>query len=282
MILDKIVEDKRLRLPQQKTHISEAAMRNLAEQAVTGQGAWNAVDAKHCTELAADEFAPCHSAVSFYENLSKPGISIIGEFKKASPSLGTITSKIDLMERIEDYDASVDAISCLTEEDHFHGSIDYLKQIRAKSSLPILRKDFMIDEYQFYEAKVIGADAVLLITAILDDVQMRDFYQLARSLELDVLVETHDEKEMERALKIEPRIIGVNNRNLKDFTISLENTKKLRKYIPEDKIYVAESGIMGDADVQFLKEIGVDGFLIGRALMEADNPKELAKHWKSI
>ena len=140
----------------------------------------------------------------------------------------------------------------------------------------------MIDEYQFYEAKVIGADAVLLITAILDDVQMHDFYQLARELQLDVLVETHDEKEIERAMKIDPRIIGVNNRNLKDFSITLENTKRLRKYVPQDKVFIAESGIMGDEDVAFLKEVGVDGFLIGRAFMEAENPKALAGRWKAM
>jgi indole-3-glycerol phosphate synthase len=140
----------------------------------------------------------------------------------------------------------------------------------------------MIEEYQFYEAKVIGADAVLLITAILDDVQMHDFYQLARELNLDVLVETHDEKEVERALKINPRIIGVNNRNLKDFSISLENTKRLRRYVPQDKVFIAESGIMGDADVAFLKEVGVDGFLIGRAFMESENPRALASRWKAM
>jgi indole-3-glycerol phosphate synthase len=260
MILDQIVEDKKRRLPEHKARISESEMRSLAEE-------------KRGVRAAEH---------TFYENLKKPGISIIGEFKKASPSLGNITSKIDLMERIEEYNASVDAISCLTEEDHFHGNVDYLKQIREKSKLPILRKDFMIEEYQFYEAKAIGADAVLLITAILDDVQMHDFYQLARELELDVLVETHDEAEVERALKIDPRIIGVNNRNLKDFTISLENTKRLRKYVPEDKVFIAESGIMGDADVAFLKETGVDGFLIGRAFMESENPRALADHWKTM
>lgn len=258
MILDKIVEDKKKRLPEHKARISEQRMRRLAEETAT------------------------RAKNAFYENLKKPGLSIIGEFKQASPSLGNITSKIDLLERIEDYNQSVDAISCLTDEDHFKGNVEYLKQIRAKSSLPILRKDFMIEEYQFYEAKVIGADAVLLITAILDDVQMHDFYQLARELELDVLVETHDEAEIERALRIDPRIIGVNNRNLKDFTISLENTRRLRPYIPEDKVYIAESGIMGDADVQFLKEAGADGFLIGRAFMESENPKELAKRWKNL
>lgn len=261
MILDDIVADKLKRLPIHKTQISEAEMIRLAEEAVK---------------------AGSRPENLFYNNLAKDGISIIGEFKKASPSLGKITEKIDLMERIEEYNASVDAISCLTEEDHFCGCVDYLKQIRGKSELPIIRKDFMVDEYQFYEAKVIGADAVLLITAILDDAQMKSFYELSRELKLDVLVETHDEYEIERALKIDPRIIGVNNRNLKDFTISLENTGRLRQYIPQDKVYVAESGIMSDEDVKYLKEVGVDAFLIGRAFMESDNPRELAKKWKSF
>ena len=140
----------------------------------------------------------------------------------------------------------------------------------------------MIDEYQFYEAKVIGADAVLLITAILDDVQMKDFYQLSAELGLDVLVETHDEYEIERAMKIDPQIIGVNNRNLNDFSISLDTSGRLKKYIPDDKVFVAESGIMTDEDVLYLKQIGADGFLIGRAFMEADNPGELARRWKEM
>ncbi|MCC8168453.1 MAG: indole-3-glycerol phosphate synthase TrpC [Clostridiales bacterium] len=253
-----MVRDKKKRLPEHKARVSLTDMRRMAEE--TGTRKEN----------------------SFYDALAKPGISIIGEFKKASPSLGNITSKIDLMERISEYNVSVDAISCLTDEDHFHGNVDYLKQIRSKSQLPILRKDFMIDEYQFYEAKVIGADAVLLITAILDDAQMRDFYQLARELSLDVLVETHDEAEIERAMRINPRIIGVNNRNLKNFTISLETTRRLRPYVPQDKVFVAESGIMGDSDVKFLKDTGVDAFLIGRAFMEAAKPQELALRWKSL
>ncbi len=259
MILDKIVEDKKIRLVEHKSRVNGSEIRAQAEEMIKEGG-----------------IRPNH----FYDALKKPGISIIGEFKKASPSLGKIDSKIDLMDRIEEYNASVDAISCLTEEDHFNGNIEYLKQIRKVSPLPILRKDFMIDEYQFYEARAIGADAVLLITAILDDHQMKDFYDLARGLELDVLVETHDEHEIERALKIDPRIIGVNNRNLKDFSISLQNTGRLKKYIPEDKISVAESGIMNDEDVSYLKEVGVDAFLIGRAFMESANPKELALRWK--
>lgn len=258
MILDKIVEDKKVRLKEHKNNVSLAQMIKLADETPTRN--------KNC----------------FYDSLRKEGISIIGEFKKASPSLGKIDSKINLIDRIDEYNASVDAISCLTEQDHFSGNNDYLKEIRGKSNLPIIRKDFMIDEYQFYEAKAIGADAVLLITAILDDCQMKDFYDLARELELDVLVETHDEYEIERALKIDPRIIGINNRNLKDFTISLDNTVRLRSYVPEDKVLISESGIMDEKDVRYLKDAGVDGFLIGRAFMESKNPKELAKRWKAV
>ena len=257
MILDEIVADKKLRLTEHKKRLELAAVRRIAE-----------------------EQEP--SGRSFYDNLKKPGISIIGEFKKASPSLGNITSKISLTERIEDYSASVDAISCLTEEDHFHGCVDDFKEIRRQTELPMIRKDFMIDEYQFYEAKAIGADAILLIAAILDDVQMRDFYALAYELGMDALVETHDEAELERALKLDAKIIGVNNRNLKDFTISLDNTVRLRPMVPKEKCFVAESGIITDDDIRLLKEQQVDAFLIGRALMEAKDPRSLADHWKSL
>ncbi|NLK77976.1 MAG: indole-3-glycerol phosphate synthase TrpC [Clostridiales bacterium] len=262
MILDEIVADKKKRLPQHKANISEQKMREMAEEMIKKQP----VEKK--------------GKNAFYEALAKPGISIIGEFKKASPSLGTIESKINLIDRIEEYNASVDAISCLTEEDHFHGSVDYLKEIRKMSPLPIIRKDFMIEEYQFYEAKVIGADAILLIAAILDDAQLKDFYDLATELGLDALVETHDEREMERALKLNVEIIGVNNRDLRDFTIRLDTTRRLSKMVPQDKVFVAESGIVTDDDVRFLKESRVDAFLIGRAFMEAENPRELALRWK--
>lgn len=261
MILDKIVEDKKVRLVDHKARTSFEKIRHQAGEVLkNGNRPRNL----------------------FYDNLKKEGISIIGEFKKASPSLGRIEEKINLLDRIDEYNDSVDAISCLTEEDHFLGNIDYLKTIRSKSNLPILRKDFMIDEYQFFEAKAIGADAVLLIVAILDDARIKDFYNLARELKLDVLIETHDEYEIERALKVEPRIIGVNNRDLKDFTIKLDTTGRLRKYIPADKVFVSESGIMGDEDVKYLKNVGVDAFLIGRAFMEADNPKSVASKWKAL
>ncbi len=256
-ILEKIVEDKKLRLPQHKARISPAEMRRLAES-YTG------------------------SSPSFYEGLAKPGISIIGEFKKASPSLGNITSKIALTDRIDEYNDSVDCISCLTEEDHFLGNVDYLKEIRGISPLPILRKDFMIDEYQFYEAKAIGANAILLITGILDDVQMRDFYQLSTELGLDALFEAHDEEQMDRALSCGARIVGVNNRDLRDFTNRLDTTRRLTVMVPQDRIFVAESGIVADEDVAFLAQCRVDAFLIGRAFMESPNPRALAKHWKAV
>lgn len=257
MILDQIVEDKKKRLVEHKNKVSETEIRAQAEQRES-------------------------TSHGFYDALKKEQISIIGEFKNASPSLGKIKSKINLEERIKEYNSSVDAISCLTEEDHFHGNIDYLKYIRSISTLPILRKDFMIDEYQFYEARAIGADAVLLIAAILDDAQMKAFYQLAKELSLDSLVEVHNEEEMERALKVDAEIIGVNNRNLKDFTIELDTTRRLSAMVPKDKVFVAESGIITDEDVKFLKQCRVDAFLIGRALMEAEHPAEVATHWKEL
>lgn len=257
MILDEIVADKKKRLAEQKARIGEWEMRR-------------------CAEVYA------RTAHSFADAIRKDNISIIGEFKKASPSLGKIKSKINLLDRIEEYNVSVDAISCLTEEDHFDGSVEYLKEIRNLSELPVLRKDFMIDSYQFYEAKAIGADAVLLIAAILDDAQMCDFYRLAKELKLDVLVEVHDEYEMDRALKLDADIIGVNNRNLKDFSIDLRTTERLGKMLPAGKLFVAESGILNDMDVMYLKSCQVDAFLIGRALMEAEHPKSVAAHFKAL
>ena len=173
MILDKIVEDKKKRLIEHKACISEKEMKELA--------------------------AACdRESISFYNALAKDGLSIIGEFKKASPSHGKMDNKIELTDRIDMYNVSVDAISCLTEEDHFLGSVDYFKQIRSISNLPMIRKDFIIDPYQIFEAKVIGADCILLIAAILSDRELKLFYELAYALGMDVLVEVHDEQEMMR------------------------------------------------------------------------------------
>jgi len=255
MILDDIVQSKKKRLLEHKANIPLEEM----------------------IELAQNEK---RESISFYQALKKEGLSIIGEFKKASPSLGDIVEQIDLKERINLYNKSVDAISCLTEEDYFKGDVKYLKFIREQTSLPILRKDFMIDPYQFYEAKVIGADAVLLIAAILKEEQLFEFYELSQKLKLDVLIEVHDANEMERVLQLNPKIIGVNNRNLKDFTISLDTTKDLCKMIPEGTAFVSESGILNEADVEELKTYPIDAFLVGRAFMESKNPMQIAKEWK--
>jgi len=257
MILDRIVADKKLRLGEHKARVDMKTMKQEAERS--------------------DRIS-----YSFYDALAKEGLSIIGECKKASPSMGTIDGKIDIADRVAGYNDSVDCISVLTEEDHFSGNIEDLKAVRRLSKLPIIRKDFVIDEYQIYEAKVAGADAILLIAAILNDDDMKRFYELAYSLGLDVLVEVHDEKEMTRALKINPQILGVNNRNLKDFTIDLSNTKRLMDMAPEDKVFVSESGVTTDEDIKLLKKWGVKALLIGRALMETRNPKALAVHWKEI
>ncbi len=255
MILDEIVADKKKRLVEHKARISEEEMKTLA--------------------------ASCErESISFYKALAKEGLSIIGEFKKASPSHGKMDNKIELTNRIGQYNASVDAISCLTEEDHFLGSVEYFKQIRQISPLPMIRKDFIIDPYQIFEAKVIGADCILLIAAILTDRELKLFYELAYALGMDVLVEVHDEVEMMRAVGLDAKIIGVNNRNLKDFTIDLETTSKLAQMVPEETLLVSESGVTKDEDVAFLKKVGVDALLIGTVFMEATDPEALAKKWK--
>lgn len=264
MILDEIVADKKKRLVEHKARISEEEMKKMA-------------------------YASDRTSISFYQALAKDGLSIIGEFKKASPSLGVIDNKLELTDRIEQYNNAVDAISCLTEEDHFLGSAEYLKEIRKISKLPIIRKDFVIDEYQIYEAKVIGADAVLLIAAILNEDEMKHFYNLAYELGLDVLLEVHDKEEMLRAIDLNAKIIGVNNRNLKDFIIDLNTTKVLAEVLKDNRgkkeyhpVFVSESGVMGNKDIAFLKECEVDALLIGRVFMEAENPEALAKEWKAI
>ena len=162
------------------------------------------------------------------------------------------------------------------------GSGEHLREITKLVNIPCIRKDFTVDEYMIYEAKVLGASAVLLICSILPPDVVEKYIRICDALGISALVETHDEYEIERALKTDARIIGVNNRNLNDFSIDINNTKRLKKYIPEDRLYIAESGIMSDEDVKFLKETGVDGFLIGRAFMESADPKELAQKWKSM
>ncbi|MDE5802076.1 MAG: indole-3-glycerol phosphate synthase TrpC [Lachnospiraceae bacterium] len=211
----------------------------------------------------------------FATALKKKGLSFICEVKKASPSKGIIAEDFPYVQIAETYErAGADALSVLTEPYYFKGSNDYLREIREHSGLPILRKDFTVDEYMIYEAKVLGADAVLLICAILTDAQLAAYVQLAKSLGMSALVEAHDGMEVERALACKASIIGVNNRNLKDFSVDIENSVRLRKMVPEDIIFVSESGIKTPQDVQVLMENGTDAVLIGETLMRSGNVQE--------
>ena len=201
--------------------------------------------------------------------------AVIAEVKKASPSKGVIRADFipaDIAQSYAEYGAA--CLSVLTDTAFFQGCIDFLKQARASCQLPVLRKDFMVDAYQIYESRAIGADAVLLIAACLDDAQMRDFEAIARSLDMAVLVEVHDASELERALKLKTPLIGVNNRNLKTFEVSLDTTLTLMKSIPPERLLVCESGIHSRDDVLRMGAAGVNAFLVGEAFMRADEPGE--------
>lgn len=214
----------------------------------------------------------------FMNALEKPGLSFICEIKKASPSKGIISEDFPYLDIAKEYEkAGADCVSCLTEPKWFRGSDVIFRQVRDRIKTPMIRKDFIVDEYQIYQAKCMGADAILLICAILDDERLKAFFELACELGLDVLVEAHDETEIKRALNIGARIIGVNNRNLKDFSVDFSNAVKLRKMIPSDCIYVAESGVKTIEDIKRVKEIGADAVLIGEAFMRSDDKKTLLK-----
>ena len=214
----------------------------------------------------------------FEKALKKEGISFICECKKASPSKGIIAEDFPYLRIAKDYDkAGADAISVLTEPKWFLGSEEYLREIAKAVQTPCLRKDFTVDEYMIYEAKVLGAKAVLLIVSILDPVRLKDYHMLARELGLSALVEAHDEKEIETALDIGAGIIGVNNRNLKDFSVDTGNSKRLRDLVPENVVFVSESGVSSPEDVKALRETGVDAVLIGEALMRAEDKSLMLK-----
>jgi indole-3-glycerol phosphate synthase len=205
--------------------------------------------------------------------------AVIAEIKKASPSKGVIRADFipaDIAQSYAEYGAA--CLSVLTDKQFFQGQIDYLKQARASCQLPVLRKDFIVDAYQIYESRAMGADCILLIAAVLDDAQMADFEAIARTLDMAVLVEVHDAAELQRALKLKTPLVGVNNRNLRTFEVSVETTLALRKDVPSDRILVTESGIMAPADVQRMRDAKVDAFLVGEAFMRAAEPGEaLAK-----
>lgn len=210
----------------------------------------------------------------FFAALKRPKLSFICEVKKASPSKGIIAENFPYIEIAREYEfAGADCVSCLTEPKYFLGSDEIFEEIRAKISLPMLRKDFTVDEYQIYQAKVLGADAVLLICAILDNSTLKKFLRLCDELNLAALVETHDASEIKSAISAGAQIIGVNNRNLKNFSVDFSNAARLRELIPLEKIYVAESGVKTSADVATLKKIGADAVLIGETLMRAADKK---------
>jgi len=246
MILEKIAARTVRRVEEQKKTVSPAQM----EQAARA--------------LPAGETFP------FERALREPGLSFICEVKKASPSRGIIAEDFPYLDIAREYErAGASAISVLTEPYFFQGSSRYLTEIAQTVALPVLRKDFVIDPYQIYEAKVIGASAVLLICTLLSREELKQYGEIARDLGLSALVEVHDEREVEQALSAGARIVGVNNRNLRDFTVDLTNSVRLRRLVPPEVLFVSESGIRTPQDTRILKENGTDAVLIGETLMRS-------------
>lgn len=199
--------------------------------------------------------------------------AVIAEIKKASPSKGVIREHFVPAEIAQAYAvAGAACLSVLTDVDFFQGSDAYLKQAHDACSLPILRKDFIVEEYQIYEARALGADCVLLIVAALNDAQLHSYAQLAQMLQMDVLLEVHDDKELQRALQVDAPMLGINNRNLRTFEVSLKTTLKLQKKIPANKLIVTESGILNREDVDAMRSKGIHGFLVGEAMMRTPDP----------
>lgn len=226
-------------------------------------------------ELKQQALCAARGDFSFEKALQKPDISFICECKKASPSKGLIAPDFPYLQIAEEYEAAgADCISVLTEPKWFLGRDEYLREIAAAVSIPCLRKDFIVDQYMIYEAKLLGASAVLLICSILGEDQIREYLELCDELSLSALVEAHDPAEISLALRAGARIIGVNNRNLRDFSVDTENSRRLRMLVPREVLFVAESGVKDAADVAKLREIGADAVLIGESLMRAADKKE--------
>ena len=242
MILEKIAASTRKRVEERKKEVPLEKMKAQAEAMEKNTG------------------------YPFYRALAQKDMSFICEVKKASPSL----------EIAREYErAGASAISCLTEPEFFLGKDQYLKEIAGEVSIPVLRKDFVIDSYQIYEAKTLGASAVLLICSLLGEETLKEYLKIARFLGMTALTEAHDEEEIRQALRAGADVIGVNNRNLKNFTVDVENSLRLRRYIPEGILFVAESGIHSPEDISRMREAGVDAVLIGETLMKSENKKEM-------
>lgn len=252
MILDRIVKIKKMRL--KELNLNVKLLRENAEK----------LEAKS----------------SFIDALQKSGLSIIGEVKKASPSKGLIKENFDPLELAIEYENCVDIVSVLTEENFFLGSTEYLKKITNKVGIPALRKDFIIDEAQIYESKILGASAILLIVAILDKKILKKFIEIAIKINMDVLVEVHTKEELDVALSVGAKIIGINNRDLNTFEVDLNTTLELAKLIPKDKVIISESGIKTEDDIKKLKKANIDGVLIGEVFMRCDDIGKLARKFK--
>ena len=208
---------------------------------------------------------------NFKKSLQNKAEAIIAEIKKASPSAGIISNDFDPVSKSKEYESfGASALSILTEEDYFLGNIQYLKDVKATTSLPILRKDFIVDEYQIYESKLIGADCILLIASILNDEELKNFSEIAQRLKLDYIIEVHDEEELQRVQHFTNAIIGVNNRDLKTFDVDINNSVELKKTFEGENIFIAESGIKSKKDIEYLQQHNINVFLIGESLMKGD------------
>jgi indole-3-glycerol phosphate synthase len=254
-ILNKIVAVKHEEIATAKKRVSLEAMRTDANSRVLTRDFEGALRKK----IAAGQAA------------------VIAEIKKASPSKGVLRADFipaDIAQSYAEGDGQTSAacLSVLTDRQFFQGEPDYLKQARASCDLPVLRKDFMVDPYQVYESRSMGADCILLIAACLQDAQMAELEAIARSLDMAVLVEVHDAAELERALKLKTRLVGINNRNLRTFEVTLDTTLAMLKDVPADRLLVTESGILNQADVHKMRAAGVNAFLVGEAFMRADDP----------
>ena len=234
-------------------------------------------------ETLKDKAEAMKGEFEFEKALKKPGLSFICECKKASPSKGLIAPEFPYLKIAKEYEqAGADCISVLTEPKYFLGSDDYLREIANAVSIPCLRKDFTVDEYMIYEARTHGASAVLLICAILTEKQIKKYISICDVLGISALVEAHDDNEIKIALNSGARLIGVNNRNLKDFSVDTDNSRRLRKLIPSDVLFVSESGVKTPEDVKLIREIGADAVLIGEALMKAQNKKQTLEKFKAV
>ena len=272
-ILEKLAEHARERTEEAKRRIPEKEMRSMAEAMYRAELSGKALQKGN---TASGSVIPPFEAA-----LRKPGLSFICECKKASPSKGLIAPEFPYLQIAKEYEAAgADCISVLTEPKWFLGSDMYLKEIAAAVRIPCLRKDFTVDPYMIWEAKTLGAGAVLLIVSLLEEERLREYLQISEELGLSALTEVHDEAEAETAVRAGARIIGVNNRNLKDFSVDTGNSRRLREMVPEDVLFVSESGVKTAEDVAALRTAGADAVLIGEALMKApDKKQKLRELW---